>query len=136
MQQQSPKLPARCAKRARWTASPPQEAAARAAAGLTNEAPKPLTKTAGRIVRDNLCTFFNFVFLALAACCVAVGAYRDTLFLGIVVINALIGIVQELRVKHAGFHRPAGTAACAGRARRRSDRRCRRTGLCWATLWC
>ena len=30
----------------------------------------------------------------------AVGAYRDTLFLGIVVINALIGIVQELRVKH------------------------------------
>ena len=40
------------------------------------------------------------LFLALAACCVAVGAYRDTLFLGIVVINALIGIVQELRVKH------------------------------------
>ena len=51
-------------------------------------------------MRDNLCTFFNFVFLALAACCVAVGAYRDTLFLGIVVIHALIGIVQELRVKH------------------------------------
>ena len=76
-----------------------EEAAARAAAGLANEAPKPLTKTAGRIVRDNLFTFFNFVFLALAACCVAVGAYRDTLFLGIVVINALIGIVQELRVK-------------------------------------
>ena len=76
-----------------------EEAAARAAAGLSNEAPKPLTKTAGRIVRDNLFTFFNFVFLALAACCVAVGAYRDTLFLGIVVINALIGIVQELRVK-------------------------------------
>ena len=101
MQQQSPETSGALCKACPMDGLTPQEAAARAAAGLANEAPKPLTKTAGRIVRDNLCTFFNFVFLALAACCVAVGAYRDTLFLGIVVINALIGIVQELRVKHA-----------------------------------
>lgn len=100
MQQQSPETSGALCKARPMDGLTPQEAAARAAAGLANEAPKPLTKTAGRIVRDNLCTFFNFVFLALAACCVAVGAYRDTLFLGIVVINALIGIVQELRVKH------------------------------------
>ena len=100
MQQQSPETSGALCKACPMDGLTPQEAAARAAAGLANEAPKPLTKTAGRIVRDNLCTFFNFVFLALAACCVAVGAYRDTLFLGIVVINALIGIVQELRVKH------------------------------------
>ena len=74
MQQQSPETSGALCKACPMDGLTPQEAAARAAAGLANEAPKPLTKTAGRIVRDNLCTFFNFVFLALAACCVAVGA--------------------------------------------------------------
>lgn len=100
MQHQSPAFPGPLPLAAPGQGLSEKEAAARAAAGLSNTAPKPLTKTAGQIVRDNVCTFFNFVFLALAACCVAVGAYRDTLFLGIVVLNALIGIVQELRVKH------------------------------------
>lgn len=76
------------------------EAERRAAAGMANTAPKPLTKTAAQIVRDNVCTYYNFLFLALGACLAAVGAYREMLFLLIVVCNTVIGIVQELRVRH------------------------------------
>lgn len=76
-----------------------REAAVRAAAGWSNRDPNQLPKPVSQIIRDNLCTFFNALFVALALCLFAVGAYRDMLFLGIVVCNVLIGIVQELRVK-------------------------------------
>ena len=76
-----------------------QQARLRAQQGLANLPDKPLSKTAGQIVRDNLCTFFNFLFLALAVCLFAVGAYTDIGFLFIVICNVAIGIVQELRVK-------------------------------------
>lgn len=77
----------------------PQQAAARAAAGWANTAPPSLTKTTGQILRDNLFTFYNLVFLLLAACLLAVGAFRDMLFLGVVAANAAIGILQEVRVR-------------------------------------
>lgn len=76
------------------------QAEERARAGWDNRDPNQLTRTTGQILRDNLVTFFNLLFLAFALVLFAVGQYRDMLFLGIVVINVLIGIVQELRVKH------------------------------------
>ena len=76
-----------------------EQALARAQAGQSNIAPKALGKTYGQIVRDNLCTFFNLVFVLLGLCLALVGAYTEMLFLVIVVVNALIGIVQEIRVK-------------------------------------
>ena len=78
-----------------------RQAEERAQAGWDNRDPNQLTKTTGQILRDNLVTFFNLLFLAFALVLFAVGQYRDMLFLGIVVVNVLIGIVQELRVKHA-----------------------------------
>ena len=41
------------------------EVEARRAAGQTNQPPKSQTKTTGEIVRDNVCTYFNLVFLVL-----------------------------------------------------------------------
>lgn len=76
-----------------------EQAAARAAAGLANTAPPSLVKTTGQILRDNLFTFYNLVFVLLAGCLCAVGAFGDMLFLGVVVCNAAIGILQELRVR-------------------------------------
>ena len=76
------------------------QARERAEAGWRNDAGGGLTKTVGQIVRDNLCTFFNLLFVLLALCLFLVGAYRDMMFMGIVAVNVLIGIVQELRVKH------------------------------------
>ncbi len=76
------------------------QAEARAQAGWQNRDPNQLPKSGWQIVRDNLLTFFNLLFLAFALCLFAVGQYRDMLFLGIVIANVLIGIVQEFRVKH------------------------------------
>lgn len=74
-----------------------QQAAQRFAEGWYNRTGESLSKSSWQIVRDNVFTFFNLIFFLLALCLLAVGAYTDMLFLGIVVLNVLIGIVQELR---------------------------------------
>ena len=51
------------------------------------------------IVRENTLTLFNLILLGFAVALVAVGEYADLLFVGIVVINSAIGILQELRAK-------------------------------------
>lgn len=76
------------------------QAEERARKGWQNRDPDQLSKSGLQIVLDNLITFFNLLFLLFALCLFAVGQYRDTLFLGIVAANVLIGIVQEFRVKH------------------------------------
>ena len=73
----------------------------RETAGLANTPPKPLTKSTARIWRDNVLTPFNALFCFLGACLAAVGAYLDMAFLLIIVLNTLIGVFQEIRVKKA-----------------------------------
>lgn len=75
------------------------EAEARRRQGKVNHPPESPTKTAGQIVRDNLCTYFNLVFVVLAAMLAAVGSWLNMGFLGVVVCNTLIGIAQQLRAK-------------------------------------
>ena len=75
------------------------EVEARRAAGQTNQPPKSQTKTTGEIVRDNVCTYFNLVFLVLAVMLALVHSWLNMGFLGIVFWNTLIGIVQQLRAK-------------------------------------
>ncbi len=65
--------------------------------GLGNEAVESNAKTTGQIVRENTLTFFNLVFVVLAALLVLAGDFKDMMFLGIAVINSVIGIVQQLR---------------------------------------
>ncbi len=72
----------------------------RADAGLSNEPVTPPSKTVGQIIFTNIFTYFNMLFLALAVCLALVGAWLDMAFMGVVVINAVIGIVQELRSKY------------------------------------
>lgn len=59
----------------------------------------PPSKTKEQIIKENVFTYFNFVFLFLAVLLLFVGAFRDMLFLGIIICNTLIGIFQELRAK-------------------------------------
>lgn len=75
------------------------QAEERGRAGWCNETEDGLSKTEGQIIWDNVVTFFNLLFFLLALCLFAVGAYADMLFFVIVIVNTLIGIVQELRVK-------------------------------------
>lgn len=75
------------------------EVEARRAAGQTNRPPQSRTRTTGEIVRDNICTYFNLVFLVLAVMLALVHSWLNMGFLGIVFWNTLIGIVQQLRAK-------------------------------------
>ena len=68
-------------------------------AGWGNLPIEPPGKTVGEIIRSNIFTYFNMLFFLLAACVVAVGAVKEIMFLGVVIANILIGIVQELRSK-------------------------------------
>src|SRR5699024_547959 len=44
-------------------------------------------------------TYFNLIFAILAVLLVFVGAWNDLTFLPVIVLNTIIGIVQELRAK-------------------------------------
>ena len=68
-------------------------------AGLINTAVRSSARSVSTIVKENLFTYFNLVFLILAALVVAAGSLRSLTFLPVVIVNTLIGIVQELRAK-------------------------------------
>jgi len=75
------------------------QVAQRLEAGLDNAPVEAPTKTIPQIIAGNIFTYFNLVFAALAVVVILVGAWRELLFLPVVVINSLIGIVQEVRAK-------------------------------------
>ena len=75
------------------------EALRAAERGEANKASEDPGKTVGRIVADNLFTLFNLLNVLLAVALAIVGAYRNMLFLGVVVSNTLIGTIQELRAR-------------------------------------
>lgn len=57
------------------------------------------TKSIGRIFRDNICTLFNAINVILLIALAFVGSYKNMLFIGIMIANTTIGIVQEIRSK-------------------------------------
>jgi cation-transporting P-type ATPase E len=71
------------------------------AAGHTNVAPRPGGRSVWDIIRGNVFTWFNLILGVLFVAVVAFGSWKDSLFGAIIVINAAIGIVQELRAKIA-----------------------------------
>ena len=75
------------------------QAKALAEAGWDNRPVASSTKSDKQIVRENLLTYFNLIFVVLAVCLLLVGDWKDMTFLFIVAANAVIGIVQQLRSK-------------------------------------
>lgn len=57
------------------------------------------TKSIGTILRDNICTLFNLINAVLAIAVFSVGSYKNMLFMGVVLSNLCIGIIQEIRAK-------------------------------------
>jgi len=76
-----------------------EEAAARLQGGWGNAAVDSPTKTEQEIVKEHVFTFFNLIFVVLAAALLFVGSYKDATFLFIAVANTAIGIFQEIRSK-------------------------------------
>lgn len=61
----------------------PEQAAERMAAGLDNREVASPTKTEAQIVRENIFTFFNLVFVVLAFFLAMVGSFANMGFLGV-----------------------------------------------------
>lgn len=76
-----------------------EEVKERVAQGLTNHTDITTGKTAAQIVKSNILTYFNLIFLILTVLLCVVGSYRNLTFLPIIIGNTVIGIVQELRAK-------------------------------------
>jgi cation-transporting P-type ATPase E len=75
------------------------EVSDRVARGLVNAVPDAPSRTYGQIIRANVFTRFNFLLGSLLAVILVVGPIQDALFGVVLVSNALVGIVQEVRAK-------------------------------------
>ena len=56
-------------------------------------------KSTKDIIKENVLTYFNAIFLILAIFCIAAGTFKSLTFLFVVIVNTAIGIVQELHAK-------------------------------------
>lgn len=67
--------------------------------GLVNYDTTVKTKTEKQIIKDNIFTPFNFLNFFLAITILLVGSYKNLMFLGVVISNSIISIIQEIRSK-------------------------------------
>jgi cation-transporting ATPase E len=68
--------------------------------GLINTPPPPTTRTLNDILRANIFTTINVIIVSIALVLIALGRVGDGILSGgLVVINSIVGIVQELRAK-------------------------------------
>lgn len=67
--------------------------------GFVNKTDISTEKSAKEIVKSNVFTYFNFIFLVITILLCVVGSFRNLTFLPIIIGNTLIGIIQELRAK-------------------------------------
>ncbi len=66
---------------------------------LLNISKLKTSKSLASIFIKNVFTFFNMTCLIVACALIVVGAYSDLLFMVIVILNTVIGIVQETKAK-------------------------------------
>lgn len=76
-----------------------QEVIERRERGEGENQPQGITKSRLQIIRENTFTLFNVLNFIIAGLLLAVGAYSNMLFIGIIMLNILIGIAQELKAK-------------------------------------
>ena len=67
--------------------------------GLVNYDTSVPTKSIKQIIVENTCTLFNLMNLLLAIAVLAVGSYKNVLFILIIILNTLISTIQEIHSK-------------------------------------
>lgn len=67
--------------------------------GCVNSSVDAGSKTVNEIIKENVLTYFNLIFLVLAIFVCISGQFNELAFLPVVIANTLIGIIQELRAK-------------------------------------
>ena len=68
--------------------------------GKINKSNTNNLKSNWEIVRDNVCTLFNLFNLIIAIALACVQAYTNMVFILIIIVNVLIGIIQEIHGKN------------------------------------
>ena len=68
--------------------------------GQVNNSNTNNLKSNWEIVRDNVCTLFNLFNLIIAIALACVHAYTNMVFILIIIVNVLIGIIQEIHGKN------------------------------------
>ena len=71
---------------------------------LVNYNDVPPTKTIKQIIIDNFCTYFNFINILLGGAIIGAGIYghqiidalKNCLFMGVIIFNSIISIIQEV----------------------------------------
>ncbi len=78
------------------------QAKSRIAQGLSNKVVDQNVRTEKQIILENCLTFFNMIFMIMAALLLLAGSSPIKLtFLIVVIVNTIIGCVQEIRAKRA-----------------------------------
>jgi cation-transporting ATPase E len=93
------------------------EVAERLSDGRGNTQHQPTSRSIADILRENIFTLFNGILTVCFLAVLVLGDLRDGFFYGVVIVNALIGIVQEVRAKIV-LDRAALLAAPESRVRR------------------
>ena len=65
-----------------------------------NKQPKPELKTNKDIITGNIFTLFNLFNIVIAVALIAVGAYTSIFFMGVIVSNSSMFIIQEIRARN------------------------------------
>ncbi len=78
-----------------------EEVDSRVKHGLVNKKAESGTKTKEEIIKENVFTPFNAIFLVLAFLLLIAGKFSDMTFLGVVIANTAIGTFQQLKSKEA-----------------------------------
>lgn len=68
--------------------------------GRVNDTGENIFKTKKEIIKDHTLTYFNFLNLALGCLILISGQIKNITFMGVIIINSLIGIAQEMKVKN------------------------------------
>ena len=64
---------------------------------LVNKNIESKTKSEKEIIRENVFTLFNIINIVLALAVLAVRSYKNLTFMGVIIFNTLISIIQEIR---------------------------------------
>ncbi len=67
--------------------------------GLINVCEDNISKSKKQIIMDHTLTYFNFINIFLAIIIISTGKWKNLTFMVVIIVNAIIGIIQEFKVK-------------------------------------
>jgi len=67
--------------------------------GQINHTDNNISKSTKEIIKTHTLTYFNFLNLFLGVIVIISGQLKNLTFLGVIIVNSVIGIIQELKVK-------------------------------------